>query len=460
MNSEIDTHVVNEAFATTEGVSTTEKDVSTTENSSTTENASAKILTTTTTPSFESYFDRVKNEFNTFIKEFVGSTETESLYNHLLSLKERIIFHKLCDQHKIYSEGIGNALLKKIRVSKKPLENKTSVTDKDRKMFIKDSSLPIPCYKEPFFTYALQTLDPMFGSIKRFAQYESTMLELKDNKKNLKSEFEKIAEKFVSSVKKLPAYERLVGHTMTATEMELPKKTSRHLTIWMNTDENWPKYYISIDMIKANFSACKWFDESLVMNCQTYEELIKKFTDISFIQESKHLRQILFGKLNGKKIMMIERHLLSHLYKKLNEHIELKILCRMSDDEFVIETTREKIEADTKLINKTISELPEKMRNIWRVTPMFINPLVTGSDCFVKQTICDFADFSKTIKELKCVKKDYFLQAYKIFCGLPINDNDLTIMKDDDVVIFKYPQNFGKTCEDTEDPEADEDPDE
>lgn len=102
----------------------------------------------------------------------------------------------------------------------------------------------------------------------------------------------------------------------------------------------------------------------------------------------------------------------------------------MTNDEFITEHTKETIKQDYELITKVVLGLPENMRSIWRVTPFMVTPLRWDVSCtaFVKHTIIDINDLNKTKPELKCVSKDLYACAYKVFKGLPITELDRKAM--------------------------------
>lgn len=105
--------------------------------------------------------------------------------------------------------------------------------------------------------------------------------------------------------------------------------------------ENIGKRFISVDMSKAAFQTIKFYNSALVKNANTYEEfialafddfiakletesngivayanhqLVRRFI-IDYISYCRKIRQIIFGKLNGKRICHIEQYLMRTLYE-------------------------------------------------------------------------------------------------------------------------------------------------
>lgn len=76
------------------------------------------------------------------------------------------------------------------------------------------------------------------------------------------------------------------------------------------------KNFLSIDLKKANFNAMKfyskkiWGDARLVLESETYEKLISKFTNSKTIIESKYVRQRIFGAVEPSVQTRIEKHMI------------------------------------------------------------------------------------------------------------------------------------------------------
>jgi hypothetical protein len=65
--------------------------------------------------------------------------------------------------------------------------------------------------------------------------------------------------------------------------------------------------FISYDMKKANFQTLKYANPSILYDVDTYEDFIGKFTDLDYIKKSKYTRQVIFGKMNPKRTMNLEK---------------------------------------------------------------------------------------------------------------------------------------------------------
>lgn len=52
----------------------------------------------------------------------------------------------------------------------------------------------------------------------------------------------------------------------------------------------------------------KYVNPDIVLNAGTYQDFIKKFTDLEYVAESKYTRQIVFGKMNPKRHITVEKY--------------------------------------------------------------------------------------------------------------------------------------------------------
>ena len=295
-----------------------------------------------------------------YLDEFLTGTEAEFTYPLPLTKKERIIVHEICEKKGLFSESVGEGSSKKMIIKReKGLIVTREISDEERKLFIKDYNLPIPVYREPYFSYFIELFDEMYDTKRKLKILTDAVVELKTQGKKLKATSYEIMELIVSKIKSLPAYTKFTTTSGEYPNVVLPKNTN----IWNVHQKEFPAYYISCDIKKANFNAMKFYDPELVLGSATWEELISKYTSIPYFIESKHFRQIVFGNLKGKRISAIERHLQSYLYNLVKDVVNVS--GKMSDDEFIIRTTKDSIAEDVRIINSILATLPENMQGIW-----------------------------------------------------------------------------------------------
>ena len=78
------------------------------------------------------------------------------------------------------------------------------------------------------------------------------------------------------------------------------------------------KIYLSIDLKKANWQAVKWHDPMFINELgDRYEDMLDKFGLPEVFKHSKHFRQYIFGNLNPKKQMKMQRVILESVISSM-----------------------------------------------------------------------------------------------------------------------------------------------
>ena len=344
------------------------------------------------------------------------------------------------------------------------LSNNELLTNPDKKQFIKDFKLPFPTYKSPYFEYYIELYKDIYDTKTKYNLLIDAVEILKNREDTLKSAYYKIMQKIISTINEVPAFKTLNESLSNKYDFkELPNEiciynTNLHQLNKYSSDQkikyNMPyntKYYLSIDIIKANFNAVKFYNPEIVLNCETWETLIGKFTDIEYFIQSKIFRQMIFGNLKIKKIASIQKFLLAKLYSEIKN--KMAVLGKCSTDEIIIATTHETINNDYNEILDIINNLPENMKNIWRIVPMCVHPL-GNSQVFIKKSIINtnqinFNNMNNIKLEIKNIGKDFHSQAYKFYINQPICSYDLKGMKDNWLITYDNSYNFQSIITDT-----------
>lgn len=82
--------------------------------------------------------------------------------------------------------------------------------------------------------------------------------------------------------------------------------------------------YLSIDIKSANFSALKRYDIPLNELGENYFEFLSKFTVPNVLIQSKYLRQFIFGNLNPKKIIKVQRNMIQEVVRNYQDHLQVE----------------------------------------------------------------------------------------------------------------------------------------
>jgi len=367
------------------------------------------------------------------IEVFLATSDESMTFPVNLTNDERKVIHDYCDKVGLFSQSEGPKNHRTLTIYKKELVNTVvEITDEDRKQLIKDFHLPIPVYKEPYFSYFIETLDPLLKTKEKYALLVDAVTKLAKRGKKFKKYTNETFEKIAHAISSQSIYQQFTKENGIYPCDDFPSETN----IYQKRDK-FPQLLFSLDIIKANYNCMKFHNKQMVLDTDSWDELVRKFTDIDYFVQAKYFRQIVFGKLNTKRISLIQKYLLNELYKKIKDLVKVK--GRVGTDELFVTTTPETWEQDYALLKKLVGELPENMRDIWRITPFSLEPL-GNSDVFIVKDLVD-----ETI-EIKQVDKDIYIQAYKYFKKLPLEKNDLKAMKNltygDMMITYDEPFNF------------------
>jgi hypothetical protein len=366
------------------------------------------------------------------VKEILTSFKNDETKNELklvLPHKERRSVHELCEIMGLYSVSSGPQNNRVLTVSKKPLERQLEITDDDRQIFIKNNGLPIPVWREPYFSYFIDLYKDIYDTQALYEQFKQTLGILNTRNRQVIPYSYELMKQVCDKIKNCPIYKKFQDD-QTLTCGELPDKT----TIYVKQDGDYPKYYVSLDIIKANFNTLRFYDAQIVSNCETWEDFIGTFTDLKYFATAKYFRQACLGQLKTGKFASIQLYLLSHLYSIIKDKCD--VLGRTGTDEIIITVTKDTISEVYCLLSQIIEQLPLNMRNIWRIECCSISPM-EASSVFIKTTY-DRACIHTTLKtRITNIEKDFHAQAYKHLISQPLTANDFKAMKDNYLITYE-----------------------
>lgn len=288
------------------------------------------------------------------------------------------------------------------------------------KRFCKDYNLKINILEEPYFSYFLKLYDPLFQTLEKYNLFKNTILKFKNEDDFLKY-YNNLKDEIINTIKKSEAFNKF--NTTSLDKFNISKVyPDGNIYNLSNVD----KYFVSIDLKEANFQALKYFDNAIVLNTKTYKEFIKCFTNLDYFINSKYLREVIFGNLNPKRQIKIEKFLINQiLYFLINkDFINPNNIKCVNNDEIIIEINKENLNEEIekyKSIDKTILE----QYNLVTKTKVFKLSSISNKKCFVK----NFINYDGY--EFVCVPTIIFPQVYKIYNNMDINELDLTFVNND-----------------------------
>lgn len=297
------------------------------------------------------------------------------------------------------------------------------------KRFISDYKLPIPLINEKYFFYHLALYQEDYNSLEHYIELLDMIGEKYGGDCNkFLEDYYNVRDKIITTIVESEAFQKFNTMDMNVfTIKDKPNITSNN--IYKQT--NIGKFFISVDLKKANFQTLRNIDKNIVFGADTYEDLIGKFTDLDYIKESKYSRQIIWGKCNPKRHITAEKYFITRIYKKVIEQFPyLSDKCvSLSNDEMIFNveflfyndkltcfTLRERIEKIAKEIG---FEVHVEFFHLKGYNLVFKESRSVRKTFFMKDYFCTDGKF-----KLIGVPLQYHSICYKLYKGKELNEID------------------------------------
>ena len=266
------------------------------------------------------------------------------------------------------------------------------------KRFISDYKLPIPLINEKYFFYHLGLYQEDYNSL----EYYFELLDMIGKKyggdcNKFLEDYYNVRDKIITTIVESEAFQKFNTMDMNVfTIKDRPNITSDNIY----NNDNIGKFFISIDLKKANFQTLRNIDKDIVFGADTYEEFIGKFTDLDYIKESKHTRQVIFGKCNPKRHITAEKYFIMQIYKKVIEqfpHLSDKCVSLSNDGMiFNVDFLRYNDKLTCFSLKKDIQTIAKEI----------------GFDVHVE--FFHLKGYNLVFKEIRSIRKTFFMKDY--FC--------------------------------------------
>ena len=297
------------------------------------------------------------------------------------------------------------------------------------KRFISDYKLPIPLINETYFFYHLNLYEEDYGAL---TKYEA-LLDLIDCKydgdfNKFLDDFYEVRENIITTVSNSEAFKKFNTMDMNPYAIkDKPNITSNNIY----NQENVGKFFVSIDFKKANFQTLKNVDKNIVLGADTYEDFVGKFTDLDYFKESKYCREVVFGKMNPKRHITIEKYFIVQLYKRIieefpkldgkcvslaNDEIIFNLEFLLYNDKLTCFAFRHDIE---ELAKEFGFEVHVEFFHLRGYNLLFEESRSVRSTFYVKDYFCTDGKF-----KLISAPLPYHSIMYKMYKGLPLEEID------------------------------------
>jgi len=163
------------------------------------------------------------------------------------------------------------------------------INHKAHKRFVKDFSLPIQILQNPYFEYYKNLYDNVYNSNEKYKLFQNTVNTL-GSIEQFFSKTKRVLDSIIDEISILEVYKKFNTDILEDynVKLNIPKQD-------IYNQSNDGRYFLSIDLKKANYNALKFYDKGLVLDTNNYNEFISKYTDLEYIKQSKYIRQVIYG---------------------------------------------------------------------------------------------------------------------------------------------------------------------
>lgn len=294
--------------------------------------------------------------------------------------------------------------------------------------FIKDFGLPIQLVKEPMFSYYVERLDEHFSIKKKLQLLEEAVTTL-GGEDRFFAESHKIKDAIINTIQTTDAYKELADNRLESYET---KNSVTQQDIYNMGNVN--RTFISVDLKHANFNVFKMYDKSLVLNHNTYAELIGSLTTLEYFKTAKYLRQVIFGNMLPKKQQRLQKWVIDKIISVLHKEVGIQLadFVSASSDEIVFAVAPDNIGQFVAMVgNKLAEDATTKPYADWIKVEAFTLKSIGDKKFFVKENLVS----GKV--EFKAVPSLYFMQVYKKYIGKELEPYDLYFVSDGYLAEFK-----------------------
>ncbi len=274
-----------------------------------------------------------------------------------------------------------------------------------KKRFCKDTGIPINVFDDDIFNSRIKLYNSIYNSLFKYNNFKKMLDEFNDEQEYFEY-YNKINNNAIEYIKNKKSYIEFNNEDFNKYKIE--NYGIRSKTIYKQ--ENIGKEMISIDIKKANYSCMMYYNPEIVGYATTYEEFLRKFTNNEHIVNSKYIRQVIFGNLNPKRQVSLQKYMTFLILKELLNIVSLEDIEFFSNDEIVV------VNKDKELIKKikdicSIFSFETRIENFKLI-------YLENFDCYIKK-------FKNLNYDIKCINSLLLPILVKLLKKESILDEDL-----------------------------------
>lgn len=310
-----------------------------------------------------------------------------------------------------------------------------------RSRFVKDYNLPIQIIVSPYFEYFLELYQEDYGSKTKWEKLQKEIeTEFDGSPGKYLDHFYITRNKIIEDIETSENYKKFCEDPDFYNKFSIPGEVKNDLY----TGEQDNSVFLSIDLRKANYQAVKYYNPELVQGTKTYQEFIALYDRSESLSESKYTRQVIFGKLNAKRQVTIEKYLIYSIYTRISSLIpEDFVLFSRQTDELIYKLPKDISGFILSDLADNINSLIKRELGLEIKVEVFSLKMLqrfakngTSVVGFIKDYIYPINKNSTLHK----VSKVYFPQMYKMWKGKEIDlTYDLVLSYEGQLAHFDYP---------------------
>ena len=286
-----------------------------------------------------------------------------------------------------------------------------------KQRFIKDWKLPFQVVQEPFFSYAIETLDSHFNTVEKLKML-TDIIETLGTEEDFFSESNRVKTTLIDAIQAKPSYTELQADRLETYETK-PNVSQKDIY----NMENVNKTFISLDLVKANFNVMRGYNSELTLGYETYEEMVSSVTGFDYFKKSKYLRQVIFGNMLPKKQQKLQKFVMSKVISMLHEDVGIAMedFVSASADEVVFAVDPTNVDKFVGMVSKKLAESAlTSAYSKWVRVEAFTLKSIGNKKFFVKENcLSDDVDF-------KGIPSFLFMQVFRKYTETPETKLDRT----------------------------------
>lgn len=309
------------------------------------------------------------------------------------------------------------------------------MSNKKNLRFTKDYNLPINIFNEEMFSYYRDLYKEFWPSDAEYRMNNEIKL-FNDNVDEWLAHYAKIRDNIIFSLENSEEYKEFNQSDLS--KYDIPNLGVGEHSLYNEESEG--GIFLSIDLKKANFQALKYVG---VLKDETYKDFIHRNNGTDYFADSKYLRQVIFGKLNPKRQIKVEKYLIYQIHKLFSQLFINDLftfqLYSLNSDEIVYKIgtlinmpTQTMLELLEKQVKETLGiEVRAELVQISRLN--IVNSNGNKVDAYIRKNVYT------GVETLKKASTTFFPQIWKLYKGLEINEMDKTFFFEDQLAVFKEP---------------------